>query len=463
MPLKKVVTLLSDICGSQHVFTDEEALFMYGMDQTLDLHFPFDILVKPSTAEQIAAILKICNEYKIPLTPRGGGSGVTGGALPVQRGVVLSLERLNRIITINHTDGYIIAESGVVTIDLCNAVAQAGFYFPVVPGSSASSFIGGNVAENAGSIHSCRYGTTSHYVLNLEVALPNGEIIWTGANVQKNVTGLNLTHLFIGSEGTLGVITKIVYRLLPPPDHEVSLLAAFDDLESAYNTVMAIKHSNLSPSATELISYNALQITAAYLDESYPLIAENIKAHLLIELQDNSEVALNDRMAGVAAIVEANTQEHLLVATTSGQKQLLWKLRYNIGNALKSGGKQYRDIDIVVPLSFLYKYITGVEAICERRNIPVACFGHAMDGNLHTMLTLNAAQSNDEKINFENTVQEIYRYAISNGGVISGEHGIGLLQKDLMKVQFSNAHLTLMKGIKDLLDPNGILNPGKIF
>lgn len=463
MPLNKIVNLLQDICGPQHVYTDEETLFLYGSDETLDLHFPFDILVKPSTAEQVAAVMKICNDFKIAITPRGGGSGVTGGALPVQRGIVLSTERLNKIISINHTDGYVIAESGVVTKDLCEKVSEAGFYFPIVPGSSESSFIGGNVSENAGSIYSCRYGTTAGYVLNLEVVLPDGEIIWTGANVQKNVTGLNLTPLFVGSEGTLGVITKIVYRLLTAPEHEVSLLAAFNDMESACNTVIALKHSNLLPSAAELISYNALQITAAYLNESYPLTHDDIKAHLLIELQDNSENALHERMSAVATIVETNSQSHILVANTTAQKKQLWKLRASIGNALKRNGSHYRDIDTVVPISFLYKYITGVEDICEKRNVPVTCFGHALDGNLHTMLTYDNTQSHEAKINFENTVQEIYQLAISNGGVISGEHGIGLLQKDLMKLQFSHPQLALMQRIKNILDPNNVLNPGKIF
>lgn len=463
MPLNEIVNLLRDICGPQHVYTDEDTLFLYGSDETLDLHFPFDILIKPSTAEQIAAVMKICNKFKIAITPRGGGSGVTGGALPVQRGIVLSTERLNKIVSINHTEGYVIAEAGVVTRDLCEAVSQAGFYFPVVPGSSDSSFIGGNVSENAGSIYSCRYGTTGGYVLNLEVVLPDGEVIWTGANVQKNATGISLTHLFVGSEGTLGVITKIVYRLLTAPEHEVSLLAAFNDLQNACNTVIALKHANLMPSAAELISYNALQITTAYLDESYPLTHDDIKAHLLIELQDNSENALHERMNAVANILETNSQSHILVATTTSQKEQLWKLRANIGKALKKNGSHYRDIDAVVPISFLYNYLTGVENICKQRNVPVSCFGHALDGNLHTMLTYDHTQSHEEKINFENTVQEIYQLAVSNGGIISGEHGIGLLQKDFMKLQFSQSQLTVMQRIKNMFDPNNVLNPGKIF
>lgn len=458
--LQPLIDELTTICGHQYVFTDKDDLYSYERDETLNLCFPFDILAKPSNTEEIAAIVRVCNTYKIPITPRGGGSGVTGGALPVNRGVLLSLERLNKIIEINTIDSYVIAEAGVITADLCNAVEQAEYYFPVPPSSSTYSFVGGNVAENAGSIYSCKYGTTAQYVLNLEVVLPTGEIIWTGANVLKNSTGLNLTQLFVGSEGVLGIITKIVYKLLHKPMHSISLLTAFEHLEDACNAVIAIKQSGVLPCAVELIYANALHITAAYLNESLPLVKENIKAHLLVELQDSAESTLIHSMNEVASILEAYTAEDILTASTALEKEKLWKLRFSIGNALTYDNNRYRDIDTCVPLSLLYDYIIKVEAVCKYYNISVACFGHALDGNLHTMLMIDA---DIEESNINNALYEIYSYAIAKGGVISGEHGIGLLQKEFMPMQFSKTYLQLMQNIKHLFDPNGILNPGKIF
>ncbi|WP_226179783.1 FAD-binding oxidoreductase [Hymenobacter lucidus] len=445
------------------MLTDTDILYSYGQDETLGLNFGFDILVKPGTAEEVAAIVKTCNELRIPITPRGGGSGVTGGALPIQGGVVVSLERLNKIIRIDEINGYVVAESGVITAELCEQVEQHGLYFPVQPSSKAYSFIGGNVAENAGSIHSCRYGTTAQYVLNLEVVLPTGAIIWTGANVPKNATGLNLTPLFVGSEGVLGIITKVVYRLIRRPEHEVTLLAGFETMEAACNAVLAIKQASISPAAVELIGQEALHLTAAYLNRTLPLVKEGIKAHLLIGLQEVTESALLHAMEKTGSVLEKYTTEPILAGTTALEKEQLWKLRFSIGAALSGKGKTYRDIDISIPLSLLYQYITKVEEIAASYHLAVACFGHALDGNLHTMIMLEQHMGPQAEAKAAEAVKNIYAYAIANGGVISGEHGIGMLQKEFMEVQFSEDHLALSRSIKRLLDPRDILNPGKIF
>jgi glycolate oxidase len=460
MLLNEVVNKLSFICGDQYVITDAETLHDYEHDQTLGLNYKFEILVKPASAHEISGILNICNEFNLPVTPRGGGSGVTGGALPLHGGVVLSLERLNSIITINQVDGYVIAESGVITADLCDAVEQHNLYFPVAPSSATYSFVGGNVAENAGSVNSSKYGTTARYILNLEVVLPNGAIIWTGANVSKNSTGLNLTQLFAGSEGILGIITKVVYKLLPKPNHQALLLAAFENLEDAFNAVIAIKRSSLSPCAVELVCNNALFVTAEYLGGTFPLVREGINAHLLIDFKETQAQYLDDAIEEAYLIVEKFTKENILVATTAAEKEKLWKLRMSIGAALTANNKIYRDIDICMPLSALYNYVQKVEAICRQYQVPVACFGHVFDGNLHTMLTVTENVVKAEHV--DKAVNEIYEYAILNGGVISGEHGIGLLQKQFMAKQFTEAHLKLMQNIKNVFDPAGILNPGKV-
>lgn len=457
--MQDIVDVLKQICGTLHVFTAAEELYLYGKDETLNLHFPFEILVKPGSAQQIAAVVKVCNRYNIPITPRGGGSGVTGGALPVKGGIVLSTERLNKIISINTTDHYVVAECGVLTADLLNAVQQQGLCLPVAPTSSYASFIGGNVAENAGSMASCKYGVTGNYVLNLEVVLPNGEITWTGANVAKNVTGLNLTQLFVGSEGTLGIITKVVYRLLPAPPQEVLLLAAFERLEDACNAVSAIRNAGILPSAAELICNSAIRLTAAFLNEPLPLVKENIEAHLLIGLEPQSE----NEMIAAAAFLQQHASEDVLLAQSQTEKHLLQKLRFGIGKALTGYNMKYRDIDACVPLSALYDYIRQAEEICRQHDVPMVCFGHALDGNMHTMLLMNEAVHVADEKNIRKAVAAIYACAIGLGGVISGEHGIGLLQKEYMPLQLPAAHISLLQSIKNVFDPNGILNPGKII
>lgn len=452
-----------NICGESYVITDNSKLYPYSKDLTLNLSFPFDILIKPGNSDEIVAILTYCNKHKVPVTPRGGGSGVTGGALPVNRGVILSLERLNKIIEVNTFDGYVLAEAGVITADLCAAVEKEGLYFPVAPSSSAFSFIGGNVAENAGSINSCKYGTTSDYVLNLEVVLPTGEVIWTGANVSKNATGFNITQLFVGSEGTLGIITKIVYRLIHKPRYEVSLLVNFTSTQVAILAIKELKKIAVHPSAVELIGLNALHMTAVYLNKPLPLINQEMNCHVLIQLQEEHEQVLYQSMELIATVFEKYSGEQILIANTQSEKEKLWMLRHNIGAAMVSEGRKYRDIDVAVPLSMLDKYIARTEEICRKQGILLVYFGHALDGNLHTMLVMNEKMTTDEERKLTITVKEIYSYAIELGGVISGEHGIGYLQKEFMNLQFSSEQLRTMKQLKMLFDPNGILNPGKIL
>ena len=461
--MQDLAALLKGICGEKFVFTDREYLLDYETDQTMNLRYPFDILIKPAFAREISEILKICNQYNIPVTPRGGGSGVTGGALPVMGGVVLSLERLNRIVCINKLESYVIAESGVVTADLCKAVEEDGLYFTVLPSSGAYSFVGGNVAENAGAINSCKYGNIGAYVLNMEVVLPTGEIIWTGANVSKSATGLNLTPFFVGSEGILGIITQVVLRLLPPCLPEVQLLASFNNLENACNAVQDIKGACLSPAAVELIGKNAITMTAGFLAEPLPLVTPDVTAHLLIGLQEYHPDVLHRSLEQLVMLIAKYTDNDVLVAETTLEKEQLSKLRFNIGNAMTSGGRNYRDIDACVPVGALYNYIRRVEDICGENNLSLVFFGHAFDGNLHTMIVMDETQLTGQAPTLDKAVDEIYEYAISLGGVISGEHGIGSLQKPYLKWQFNPTQLSLMRRLKSFFDPNGILNPGKIL
>ena len=460
--MNSLVDNLISICGAAAVFTDPADMASYEQDQTMNLRYSFDVLVKPGSAVEVSEVLKCCNLFNVPVTPRGGGTGVTGGALAVKGGVMLSVERLNKIISINTDDQYVVSESGVVVADLCKYVEDSGFLFPVIPSSYESCFIGGNVAENAGSIHSCRYGNAAKYVLNLEVVLPTGEIIWTGANVAKNATGLDLTHLFVGSEGVLGVITKVVYKLLPLPLRDVTVMAAFDSMENACRAVLELKKMPFLPAAVELICADAINLTASYMKERFPMVEEYIVGHLLVELHGFDDDEIDRSVCRVFEILEQYASENILYAVTAEEKRKIWSLRFNIGNALTDNGSFYRDIDISIPVSFLYCYVSFLEELRQKENVSIVCFGHALDGNLHTMLQLDSRMTvSAGKI--ERLNEAIYRKVIENGGVISGEHGIGMLQKEFMRLQFSLHHLELFRKIKAQFDPNGIMNPGKMF
>lgn len=451
-----------NICGDRYVITDPEQMYWYGKDQTLDLQYDFDVLLKPGSVAEVSAILAYCNEHRIPVTPRGGGSGVSGGALPVKRGVVLSTERLNRILEVNVADRFVVAESGVVTAAICQAAQEHGLYYPAAPSSGTYSFIGGNVAENAGSVNSCRYGTTADYVLNLEVVLPTGEVIWTGANVKKNATGFNLTQLFTGSEGVLGIITKVVCRLIKYPAHETVLLMGFNSQQQACAALDALRTATVQFAAGELITQSAIALTAGYLSAPMPLVKPGIRAHLLVELQEHTHEAMQSAIVQTVLLAEPFAGDEILVADTAAEKEHLRKLRHSIGAAMTHNGYRYRDIDACVPPSALEGYLQAVEDIAARHALRLICFGHALDGNMHTMLLLDDA-THWQHARVKEALQEIYSYAISVNGVISGEHGIGLIQKEYMPLQFTAAHLSLMKNIKAAFDPNNILNPGKVF
>lgn len=450
------------ICGQQHVLFYCEDISDYGRDQTLGLVIPFDLLVRPGSSGEVSNILKVCNEHRIAVTPRGGGSGVSGGTLPLTGGVLLSLERLNNIICINEIDGYVIAESGVVVSDLCDAVEAKGYYYPAAPSSKSFSFIGGNVATNAGSIHSCLYGKTGNYVINLEVVLPDGEIVWTGANVNKSSSGLNLTQLFVGSEGLLGVITKVVYRILPKQEEETMVLAAFQDLNAIIDALLALKRSGISLSVGEFICPKAIAMVSEYLAEPLALARAGACYHLLVGFRSNSFVR-DLQLGAIANILEAFTDIELLVSQTWSEKDQLMKLRNNIGRALVSNGGAYRDIDASVPVSALYSYLLKIESIADVYHVPFISFGHALDGNLHVMLRKESGKREEMTEKEAKVLSEIYSFVADCGGVISGEHGIGSLQREFLKFQYPPKNIKMMKEIKQLLDPNGILNQGKVL
>ena len=465
MTFKKIdstdVAYFGSIIGVEYVLTDSEILDAYSHDETEDLKYFPEVVLKPNTTEQVAAIMLYCNQQLISVTPCGARTGLSGGSLPVCGGVALSTERFNSIIEIDERNLQATVEPGVINQIFQEAVQAKDLYYPPDPASKGSCFLGGNLAENSGGPKALKYGVTKDYVLNLELVLPSGDIIWTGANVLKNSTGYNLTQLIVGSEGTLGIITKIVFRLIPYPTQDVSMLVPFRSSEKACEAVSAVFRAGITPSALEFMERDAIDWTMKFTDISVP-IEDDIQAHLLVEVDGNDMDVLFKDCERIAALMEEYGCGEILFADSASQKDQLWRLRRAVGEAVKSNSI-YKEEDTVVPRAELPKLLRGVKQIGEKHGFSSVCYGHAGDGNLH--INIVKGSMSDEAWDNELTkgIRELFELTVSLGGTLSGEHGIGLVQKDYMDIAFSNTNLELQKGIKKLFDPNGILNPKKVF
>lgn len=453
---------LTEIVGISNVFIDEETLNEYGKDHTEDLVFSPNIVVKPHTTEQISQIMKLAFNYEIPVIPIGARTGLSGGILAVHKGIGLSLERLNKIEKIDEENLQVITQPGVITEVLQNAVAEKDLFYPVDPSSKGSCFIGGNVAENAGGARAVKYGVTKDYVLNLEVVLPNGDIIWTAANTLKNATGYNLTQLMVGSEGTLGIVTKVVLKLLPMVRHNVLLLVPFFKMEQAAVAVSAVFRAGIVPSALEFMERDAIEWTQKFTEVPDLNIKPEIEAHLLIEVDGNYPDVLMNEAEKILNVVEKYEIDEVLFADTMEQKNALWKLRRNVAEAVKQN-TVYKEEDTVVPRYELPKLLTGIKEIGAKYGFKSICYGHAGDGNLHVNIVKLDMSDEFWKSEVPKGVKEIFELTKSLNGTISGEHGIGLVQKEFMSVVFSEVELNLMYQIKKIFDPKNIMNPGKIF
>lgn len=450
------------IAGEKYVFTDKESLDNYGRDQTEQLYYAPDIVIKPRTAEEISKILTLCNEHRIAVTPRGAGTGLSGGALPHLGGVVISTERLNTIIEIDERNQQVTTEPGVITEVLQNAVKEKNLFYPPDPASRGSCFIGGNIAENSGGPKAVKYGVVKDYVLNLELVLPTGEIIWTGANTIKNVTGYNLTQLIVGSEGTLGIVTKIVLRLIPLPKHDLLMLVPFKELEKASEAVSAIFRAGYTPSALELVEIDALKIVSNFVQSTAVPITDDTAAHLIIEVDGNHPETLMKEMEEIAALLANYDCGEIYFAEDPLQKAELWKLRRRVAEAVKLDGYNIEE-DTVVPRAELPTLIKEVKKLGKKYDFKAVCYGHAGDGNLHIRIKKEGVLNSTDNPQMVEALRELFKIVNSLHGTISGEHGIGLIQKGFMDIVFTEKHFELMKGIKNTFDPNGILNKGKMF
>ena len=459
--LENHILYFQQILGERCI-TNESLRADYGHDHTEDLLFVPEVVLKPETTEEVSKIMRFCFENNIPVTPSGARTGLSGGALPIHGGVVLSMERFNKIIEIDEKNHQVTVEPGVITQVLQEAVREVGLFYPPDPASKGSCFIGGNVSENSGGPKAVKYGVTKDYVLNLEVVLPNGEIIWTGANVLKNATGYNLTQLIVGSEGTLGILTKIVLRLIPHPTDDLLMLVPFYDAEKACEAVAAIFRAGITPSGLEFMERDALLWTMKYETEATIEVKDNHAAHLLIEVDGFDVDALMRTCEDIMIVLENFDTDEIMFAESQAQKDQLWKLRRKVGEAVKAHSV-YKEEDTVVPRYELPKLLSAVKRIGNQYGFKSVCYGHAGDGNLH--VNIIKGELSDEFWNNELTkaISELFQEVIALGGTISGEHGIGLVQKPYMPLAFNEVQLNLMRSIKKVFDPKGILNPGKIF
>ena len=448
--------------SQDQVILDDQSKREYDHDYTEDLHFMPEVVIIPTEVDQVSQLLSYCNEQGIPVTARGAGTGLSGGALAVEGGVTLSMHKMNRIIEIDEENFQATIEPGIITQEFQEEVAKRGLYYPPDPASRGSCFIGGNLAENSGGPRALKYGVTKDFVLNLEVVLADGSVIWTGANVLKNATGLNLTQLFVGSEGTLGIITKVVFRLLSLPKFNNLMLVPFKKAEDACAIVAKIFHLGITPSALEFMERDALDFAQKYIPGIEVKIEDDVQAHLLIELDGNDPDQINAEAEKLYDLISSYEVGEVLFAESEAEKERLWKLRRSLGEAVKVNSI-YKEEDTVIKRAELPKLLSGVKRIGKQYGFESVCYGHAGDGNLHVNILKGDLSDEFWENELKDAIREIFQLCKELGGTISGEHGIGLVQKEYMDIVFSKKEMDIQKQIKHTLDPKGILNPGKIF
>ncbi len=457
--IKKLLTL----AGSDAVFTQAERLEKHARDFSQDIYFLPEVVVMPSGSEVVSTIMALCNKQRIPVTVQGARSGLTGSAVPVHGGVALSMERFDKIIDIDEKNYQVIVEPGVITEHLQNVLQDKGLFYPPDPAGRGYSHIGGNVATNAGGPRCVKYGVTRDYVLNLEIVLPNGEIMWTGANTLKNSTGYNLTQLITGSEGTLAVVTKIVLKLLPYPHFNLLMLAPFHKAEDACAVVADIFKSGVIPSALEFMDKETIAYAVRYVGSSPFVISPDDEALLLIEVDGNNMDMLQQDCEKIAVVLSQFDVGDILFADSEAQKNELWKLRRNAANAISTLAYAMVTEDTVVPRTKLPDLLRGVKKIGAELGLKTSNLGHIGDGNIHFSIISDEPVTEAWRLKSIEGKREIYKLVQSLGGMLSAEHGIGYLQKPFMKLFFKENHLSILRGIKKAFDPRGILNPAKIF
>ncbi len=456
---KKILKKLVSLLGEEDVTTRPEDLLCYSFDATQEEYLPHAVLF-PESPQEVARILELAWEEKIPVIPRGAGSGFTGGALPVKGGMVVSTEKMNRILEIDQKNLTALVEPGVVTGDLQKTVEGLGLFYPPDPASLAFSTLGGNVAENAGGPRAVKYGVTRDYILGIEAVLPGGQTITTGRKVVKDVVGYDLTRLLVGSEGTLAFFTRILLKLLPLPPATGTLLASFPSRESAGEAVAAIIRARIIPTAIEFMDKSALDAVARW-DQAPNLatLSSSPQALLLIEVDGEEDLVprLLERVAQVCQKQGGKVQ----VARNQEEAQNLWQARRAISPAIAQIAPTKINEDIVVPRSELPRALAKIEALEKKYGLPIVCFGHAGDGNIHVNI-MTDKKDPEKWSKAQQAVKEVAANTLELGGILSGGHGVGITKAPYLSMEFPPHVLELMKGIKRVFDPGNILNPGKM-
>lgn len=456
----EIVARLVEIVGADHVLTREPDLLRYGRDETEDLQYRAEVAVKVGSTAEVQAVMRLSNETGVPVTPRGAGTGLSGGALPVFGGIVLSIERMNEILEIDEANLAVRVQPGVITQVLQETVEELGLYYPPDPASRGSCLIGGNIAENSGGPHCVKYGLTKDYVLSLEAVLPNGDVFRTGGKLRKDVAGYNLSQLLVGSEGTLAIVTEATLRLIPLPPHKRVLLAAFDSLDTAADAMVAVHRSRITPSTLEIIEKAALEAAQEHLGRPVPYV--EAEAQILIEVDGFDEASVErDLMRVGEVLLEAGALDAML-ADTPAKEDELWSVRRCLGEAVKKVAA-YVECDTAVPPSHVPELLRGVREAAATYGIRQISYGHAGDGNIHVNVLTDSSDHEERERSLRPAIEAIFKVATSLGGTITGEHGVGCSQSRYLPMCRDAVAMAVMRRIKDAFDPKGLLNPGKVF
>ena len=452
-----IITRLQHILGKEHVLTEKADRICYSYDATQRQFLP-DVVVHPGSPAEISEIMKLANAEKIPVFPRGAGSGFSGGSLPTAGGIVLATSRLDQILEIDEENLVATVEPGVVTEAFQKAVEKVGLFYPPDPASLKFSTLGGNVAECAGGPRCVKYGVTKDYILGLEVVTPTGDIIRTGGPTMKGVVGYDLTKLMVGSEGTLAVITKIIIKLLPKPEAKKTMLVLFDSIDGAAKAVSAIIRGKIIPTTLEFMDSATIDCVRQATDLEVP---DTARAVLIIEVDGDADMI--DKQAGrIAEIVQPLGVVETRIATTAEESEALWKIRRSVSPSLRKVNPDKFNEDICVPRSKVPDMIRKVEQISQRHDVPIVNFGHAGDGNIHVNVMIDKKKPGESE-KAEAAIEEVFKEALALGGTMSGEHGVGIMKAPYIPLELPVTAVDYMKTIKKALDPNNILNPGKIF
>ncbi|MDX9979231.1 MAG: FAD-linked oxidase C-terminal domain-containing protein [Lentisphaeria bacterium] len=460
-----LVRRLEDLLGARNViYGDAEKLEPFSHDEVAGTQYahPAEVAVRPGTAAEIAAVMRLANEERVPVTPRGAGSGLSGGAVPLHGGIVLLTDRLNRILEIDPANLMLVAEPGVVTNEINEALKPHGLFYAGYPMSLETCYLGGNVAENAGGGKAVKYGVTGRYVMGLEVVTPTGDVVQLGGKRVKDVTGYNLLQLMVGSEGTLGVFTKITLKLLPLPKFAVDLLCLFPSAEAAIGAVPRIMTgSGIIPTAIEFMDQTSVQASCQYLNETIPYAEAGAMLLITVDGADEAQVVRDYDAIGEQCLAAGAFEVY--VADNANTSERIWKVRRNIAEAFKLVSPHQSLEDVVVPIAEIPKVVAGLAELSARHGVQIPCYGHAGDGNLHATPVMNPAWSLDEwHERLPAILTDLYRLVGSLGGTISGEHGIGHKRLPYLSLVLDEPQLAMMRAVKRALDPNLILNPGKL-